>query len=155
MFGWTAKMICKELKLKARVYQQYEEDIEKLVKSKLFRLAKNGYVEGMLNSLEERTIMANKLKDRINKLDKKMETNDDPKLMHPFHQSIATWNNLMDSRDDLLNDTPMLQSFHNFVEYNIQKGHAPEIPSEDQIPTVALAALPEMVPGRKRRNAKK
>ena len=146
MFGWTQQMICKELKMKKLTYQQYEEDMEKLVKSKLFRLAKNGYVESLLHSLEERSEMAEKLKRRINRLDSIMEkAPEDTKLMYPFHQAIATWNNVMDSRDTLLNDTPMLQSFHNFVQFNIEKGHAPEIPSEEDVPRVMLAALPEMI----------
>lgn len=151
MFGWTPQMICKQLKMKKDTYMQYEEGMEKLVKSKLFRLAKNGYVESLLNSLEERTEMAEKLKKRINRLDKIMEkAPDDTKLMYPLHQAMATWNNIMDSRDTLLNDTPMLQSFHNFVQYNIERGHAPEVPSDEQVPRVVLAALPEMI----KKNAK-
>lgn len=150
MVGYTSEMVLKKLNLKKSTYEKYEQDMEKLVRSQLFRLAKNGYIYSLLDSIEERSDMATKLKERIDGLLEIMEKDpDDTKLMYPLHQAMATWNNIMDSRDRLLNDTPMLQSFHNFVQYNIEKGHAPEFPSEEDIPRIALAALPELIPKKK------
>lgn len=151
MCGYTAEMVMKSLKLKKSTYEKYEQEMEKLVRSQLFRLAKNGYIYSLLDSIEERSDMAIKLKQRIDGLLKIMtKYPDDTKLMYPLHQAMATWNNIMDSRDRLLNDTPMLQSFHNFVQYNIEKGHAPEMPTEEGIKRVELAALPEMIPTKKK-----
>ncbi len=147
MCGYTSEMVIKSLNIKKSTYLKYEQGMEDLVKSQLFRLAKNGYIYSLLDSIEERSDMAQKLKERIDGLLEIMEKNpNDTKLMYPLHQSMATWNNIMDSRDNLLNDTPMLQSFHNFVQYNIEKGHAPEMPTEENISRVMLATLPEMIP---------
>ncbi len=150
MCGYTSEMIIKELKIKKRTYQDYEDRMEDLVKARLFRLAKNGYVYAMLDSIEQRTEMADKLKERVDGLFEILDKHpEDPKMIYPVQQALSTWNNILDSRDNLLNDTPMLQSFHNFVQYNIEKGHAPEMPTDEMTPRVFLAALPEMISKKK------
>lgn len=151
MVGYTDEMICKELKLKKKVYQQYENEIKELLHSRLFKLAKDGYITTLIDSMEQRSKMAEILKGKIEIINKKMNEENTHKLIYPLNQAIGTWNNVMDSRDKLLNQTPMMQAFHNFIQYNIEKGHAPEMPTEEGVPRIALAALPEMVPTKKRK----
>ena len=152
MVGYNEETICKDLKMTKKVYREYDRWIHELLHSKLFKLAKDGYITTLIDSMEQRAAMADLLKEKIDVINEKINIkSNNLKLISYLSSAITTWNNVMDSRDSLLNDTPMMQSFHNFIQYNIQKGHAPEMPTEDNIPIVPLAALPEMVPKQKKR----
>lgn len=150
MVGYNEEMICKQLKMTKKVYREYDRWIHDLLHSKLFKLAKDGYITTLIDSMEQRAKMADLLKEKIDVINEKINIkSNNLKLISYLSSAITTWNNLMDSRDSLLNDTPMMQSFHNFIQYNIEKGHAPEMPTDENVQRVSLAALPEMVPKKK------
>lgn len=152
MIGYNEDMICKDLKMTKKTYKDYDKWIHELLHSKLFKLAKDGYITTLIDSMEQRSDMAELLKEKIKVINEKIDIkSNNLKLISYLSSLITTWNNVMDSRDSLLNDTPMMQSFHNFIQYNIEKGHAPEMPTEEGVPRISLAALPEMVPTKKRK----
>ena len=151
MIGYNEDMICKQLKLSKKVYREYDRWLHELLHSKLFKLAKDGYITTLIDSMEQRSDMAVLLKKKIIIIEKKINPkSNNLKLISYLSSLITTWNNVMDGRDKLLNQTPMMQSFHNFIQYNIEKGKAPEMPTEANVPRIALAALPEMVPTEKK-----
>lgn len=147
MVGYNEDMICRQLKMTKKSYRDYERWIHELLHSRLFKLAKDGYITTLIDSMEQRSDMAILLKKKIKIIEKKIDLKpNNLKLISYLSSLVTTWNNVMDGRDKLLNQTPMMQSFHNFIQYNIEKGHAPEMPTEEGVPRISLAALPEMVP---------
>jgi len=61
MVGYNEDMICRQLKMTKKVYREYDRWIHDLLHSKLFKLAKDGYITTLIDSMEQRANMADLL----------------------------------------------------------------------------------------------